>query len=205
LLANVIASRDASRMGKAWVTIASALCGFMCGSSFSERADAEPVKDPWRSGLSLVLMAGNADGLAVGGQADLGRVAARASFGYFPLLLSLTDPVASQQADPPRYEFFHTYQANADAMLFPVAASPTSRLGLDLGYRYNSELGHGVAFGGQGEFDLWPSASVLAMIMFSVFPDGPERMRAKLGEPDKELNFPFGAGLMGGLGLGLKL
>lgn len=192
-------------MGRSRVITLGVLCGFMCGGAFADQAGAtESVKDPARTGASAVVLAGNSDGLAAGVQFDVGLFATRASIGYFPLLLSLTDPPGDPQPDSPQFEFFHTYQLNADALMFPLAASAKSRLGLDLGYRYNSRLGHGAAFGGQGEFDLWPSTSVLAMIVFSVFPEGNRRVRAALGEPDKELNFPFGAGLSGGLGLGLK-
>jgi hypothetical protein len=150
------------------------------------------------------LLAGNADGLAAGVQLDLAQFALRSSLGYFPLVVSVTDPITTDTPDPPRYEFFNTYQVNAEAILFFMTPSATSRLGADLGYRYNSELGHGVAFGGQGEFDLWSSTSVLAMLTFSVFPNGTDRILKKLNEPDKQLNFPFGAGFNGGLGLGLK-
>jgi hypothetical protein len=211
-------------MGRFRVTTRLVACGFLASvtsistAAFADSDDgdatttedevapatAKPKKDPSRSGVSPVLLAGNADGLAAGVQLDLAQFALRSSLGYFPLVVSVTDPITTDTPDPPRYEFFNTYQVNAEAILFFMTPSATSRLGADLGYRYNSELGHGVAFGGQGEFDLWASTSVLAMLTFSVFPNGTDRILKKLNETDKQLNFPFGAGFNGGLGLGLK-
>jgi hypothetical protein len=169
-----------------------------------EEVTEAPIKDPNRTGFSPVLVAGNADGLAAGAQLDLGVFALRGTFGYFPLLVSLTDPLSSTDPDPPSYEFFHTCQVNVEAMVFFLAPSPKARLGVDAGNRYNSLMGHGIAFGGQGEFDLWSSTSALAMLTLSVYPEGTDRVLSELGDPDKEANFPFGAGFNGGLGLGLK-
>jgi hypothetical protein len=141
--------------------------------------------------------------LAAGAQWNLGVFALRGSFGYFPLVLSVDDDVFDDNA--PSYEVLHSYQLNADAAYYFWAPAKSSRLGLSFGYRYNSELAHGAAVGLQVEADVSKSLAVMVLFALSMYPDGDDRARQALNESSEaKFNFPFGAGLQGGLGIGMR-
>jgi hypothetical protein len=190
-----------------------ALCAvFAVPCSLASAQEAPAVADPpttppaapsaERYGVSPLILAGYSDGIVAGAQWDHGIFALRATAGYMPLLLILADE-ETKQFD--RLELINSAQVNADVLLLPITAGKTSRLGLSLGYRYNTALRHGVALGGQVEAELSDAVTVLAMLNFVVFPEGNQLARDALGDPPGvDFNFPFGAGFQGGMGLGLK-
>src|SRR5690348_3117304 len=100
-------------------------------------------------GLSPLVEIGWYDGCVGGLQVDTGAIALRATGGYFPILLLVTE--RDRPGDFLDVELLHSAQGNADVIWFFHAPSPRSRIGLSLGYHYNSILQHGVGLAFQGE------------------------------------------------------
>lgn len=135
-------------------------------------------------------------------QLDTGAIALRATAGYFPILLLVTErdrPGAFLDV-----ELLHSAQGNADVIWFFHAPSPRSRIGLSLGYHYNSILQHGVGLAFQGEAALSGELVIEYTFGLALFPRGSARARDALGRESVDFNFPFGAGFQGGGGAALR-
>lgn len=164
---------------------------------------AEEEREPTvvRNDISPLLIAGNAEGIAGGLQLDGSLFALRGSFGYGPLFATIdeTDAGGAKHLD-----ILHTYQINADAILFFWAPTAESRIGFSGGYRYNSVLGQGGSWGLQAEADVGAHTTLMLSVSTAYFPKGPQRARHALGDPDGPIEFAGGARFFSGVGLGVR-
>jgi len=165
---------------------------------------AEPVSEKVisRYDVSPLFIAGNAEGVGGGLQLDASIFALRGSFTYMPLFAGVGQDEAGNTES---VEALHSYQVNADLLLFFWAPSDASRIGVSGGYRYNDVLRHGVAWGLQVEADLAEHSTLFLSLSTSFFPEGNERALDALGNPEKEVDFLYGPSFLSGLGVGLRL
>jgi hypothetical protein len=149
--------------------------------------------------LGLLLHIGPFSGFGGGVQVGSHDVGLRASVGWTPLLLVLAG--GSQSSD---LKFYSTLQVSPD--LYVAFASPrsTTHLGAQLGYRYSSLLGHGLAGGGYAQFALSRGIDWLLSAGVLIFPDGEDRLRrdqgfsstAQFSFPSPAVNFGISLGLV---------
>lgn len=165
---------------------------------------AEPVREKVisRYDISPLFVAGNSEGLGGGLQLDASIFALRGSFAYMPLFAGVGE---NEAGDTESIEVLHSYQVNADLLMFFWAPSAHSRIGVSGGYRYNDVLDHGVAWGLQVEADLAKHTTLFLSLSTAFFPEGNERALDALGNPDEEVDFVLGPSFMSGLGVGLRL
>ena len=79
----------------------------------------------------------------------------------------------------------------------------TSDIGAQLGYRYNSLLGHGVAVGGYAQIQLNRALDLNLSLGFLVFPDGEDKLKqdqnlpssTSFSFPGPKVNFALSVGL----------
>jgi hypothetical protein len=154
-----------------------------------------------RNGVSPLVMASWAEGIGAGLQLDASILALRGSFAYAPIPAAIGE---TSERDEGRLDALHSYQANADLMLFFWAPTDHSRIGLSGGYRYNDVLGHGGSWGLQVEADVAKHAAIFVSLSTSYFPDGESRALDALGNPDEAVSFPFGARFLTGVGVGFR-
>jgi hypothetical protein len=163
--------------------------------------DSPPSTD--RRGVAPLVQLGWYDGCAGGVQFDAGAIALRASFAYFPVILIVREDGFSAGSDS-SLELLHSAQGNADFLWYFAAPGERSRIGLSVGYRYNTLLLHGVGLAFQGDVTLSDSVRLLYTFGLSLHWQGSDRVRDELGlTSDATFNFPFGAGFQGGAGVGL--
>lgn len=165
---------------------------------------AEPVREKVisRYDISPLFVAGNAEGLSAGLQLDASIFALRGSFAYMPLFAGVGE---NEAGDAKSVEVLHSYQVNADLLMFFWAPSPHSRIGVSGGYRYNDVLDHGVAWGLQVETDVAKHTTIFLSLSTAFFPEGSERAHDALGNPDEKVDFLLGPSFMSGLGVGVRL
>jgi hypothetical protein len=148
--------------------------------------------------LGLMLHIGQLVGFGGGVQAGSRDVGLRASAGWVPLLLAVTNP--NQTVD---LKFHGAFMVAPDAYLRLATVRETTHIGTQAGYRYNSLLGHGLAAGGYVEFALGKMEGLVSGGLM-VFPDGESRVRREEGAPGLRFSFP-GPGVVFGASLGLVI
>jgi hypothetical protein len=156
--------------------LASSFLGFIALSALSSTAFAEGLEkndEPATDGVHPLILAGYSDGLAAGVEFGMGDFALRGSAGYMPLIFSITN---ADDLGFERFEFRNSAQANADVLFLPWARGSGNRVGLSLGYRYNTLLTHGFALGGQVEATLSDDLTLLVMFNLAFYPDGSYRV-----------------------------
>lgn len=167
-------------------------------------SNAAPVREKVisRYDISPLFVAGNSEGVGGGLQLDASIFALRGSFAYMPLLAAIGE---TPEGDAESVELVHSYQVNADLLMFFWAPSDHSRIGVSGGYRYSDVLDHGVAWGLQVEADVGERATLVLSLSAAFFPEGNERALDALGNPNEDVDFVYGPSLMSGLGLGVRL
>lgn len=172
----------------------------------ADRATAAtpPVREKTvvRNDISPLITAGWTTGVGGGLQLDGSVFALRGSFGYAPIFAGIGEDAEGNTED---MEVLHTYQANADLVLFFWAPSARSRIGLSGGYRYNQVFGHGAAWGLEVEADVNEHMTLFLSLQTAYFPDGTERALDALGNPDEPVEFTFGSNFLSGLSVGMRL
>ena len=165
---------------------------------------AEPVREKVisRYDVSPMVFAGNAEGLGGGLQLDASIFALRGTFAYMPLLAGIGE---DEDGSAESIEVLHSYQVNADLLMFFWAPSAASRIGVSGGYRYNGVLNHGIAWGVQVEADVAKHSTIVLSLSTAFFPEGNERALDALGNPDEEVDFVAGPTFQSGIGIGLRL
>jgi hypothetical protein len=133
-----------------------------------------------------------------GGGLQVGPRAAglRASVGWAPFLVALN---TNQSVD---LKFASTLLVSSDLYLRLLSPQPTTHIGAQGGYRYNSLLGHGLAAGLYAQFPLWKIEGLLTGGVL-VFPDGENRFRREENLPGATFSFP-GPGVNFGVSFGLS-
>ena len=155
-----------------------------------------------RYDISPLFIAGWTTGVGGGLQLDGSVFALRGSFGYAPVFAAIGE---TPEGDVEDFEVLHSYQANADLLLFFWAPSDHSRIGVSGGYRYSNVLGHGAAWGLEVEADVNDHMTLLLSLSTAYFPDGTERALDALGNPNEPVEFMFGSNFVGGLSIGMRL
>jgi hypothetical protein len=172
----------------------------------ADRATAAtpPVREKTvvRNDISPLILAGWAHGVGGGLQLDGSVFALRGSFGYAPVFAEIGETPEGEAED---MEVLHTYQANADLLLFFWAPSDHSRIGVSGGYRYNNVLGHGAAWGLEVEADVSQHATLFLSLSTAYFPEGNNGALDALGNPDEPVEFTFGSNFLSGLSVGMRL
>ena len=148
--------------------------------------------------LGLMLHIGQLVGFGGGVQAGSRDVGLRASVGWVPMLLAVTNP--NQTTD---FKFHGAFMVAPDAYLRLATARKTTYVGAQAGYRYNSLLGHGLAAGGYVEFALGKMEGLVSAGLM-VFPDGENRVRRDERAPGLQFSFP-GPSIVFGASLGLVI
>ncbi|HKU44091.1 MAG TPA: hypothetical protein VJR89_38285 [Polyangiales bacterium] len=144
------------------------------------------------------------DGVVTGLQLDLGATAIRASGGYMPLVLLVSPDDTNGELDVfSTLEVLHSGQFNTDLLWYFWGPTRQSRIGLSLGYHYNTILKHGAGLAFQGEAALDVDVSIYYTLGLAVYWRGDAHAERELGRSDASFNFPFGAGLQGGAAIGL--
>ena len=180
---------------------ASALAQTVADQGTTETAPVQE-KTVVRYDISPLFMAGQTHGVGGGLQLDGSVFALRGSFGYMPIFAAIGEDSEGNAED---FEALHSYQANADLLLFFWAPSDHSRIGVSGGYRYNNVLGHGGAWGLEVEADVAKHMTLMLSLSTAYFPDGTERAVDALGNPDEPVEFPFGSTFMSGVSIGMRL
>ena len=153
--------------------------------------------------FALLVEVGQAAGVSAGAQLSMGRLGLRALGGWNPVTILASDPDTFQARS---FHIFSTGQLTADAFALPFEGTPGVLIGVAGGYRYNTLLGHG--FGAGVEIQIARSRHVGWHIHggLNYFPDGESNLiREKHLPADSQFNFPFGAGLQGGVSFGIAL
>ncbi len=165
---------------------------------------AEPVHEKVisRYDVSPLLVAGFAEGVGGGLQLDASIFALRGSFTYMPLIAGVGE---DSEGNAESVEALHSYQANADLLMFFWAPSAASRIGVSGGYRYHDVLSHGIGWGLQAEVDVAKHATLVLSLSTSFFPEGNTQALEALGNPDEKVEFLQGPTFMSGLGIGMRL
>jgi len=142
---------------------------------------AEPEPPPEHRGLSLLLNAGQYSAFGAGLGFGNRTVGVRASAGWSPLLL------VEEQGSSSSLKFYSSWMVAPDVYARLLSPQPTSDIGAQAGYRYDSLLGHGLAVGGYGQIALSRSLDANVSIGFLVYPDGENRLK-------REKNLPSSTG-----------
>jgi hypothetical protein len=116
--------------------------------------------------LHIGLYSGFGGGVALG-TADAG---VRASVGWTPLLTVLMSGSDSE------LHFYGGLQISPDLYASLFSPRPTTRVGVQGGYRYNTLLGHGAALGGYAQFAVGGALDALLSAGLVVYPDGEDRL-----------------------------
>ncbi len=138
-----------------------------------------PVAEPMaargaeRGPIGFLLHIGPFSGFGAGVSLGSRAIGLRASGGWTPAFLVLQTSSGST-AD---IKFYSTWQVSPDVYVRLFNPRPTTDIGLQAGYRYNSLFGHGVAAGGYAQFGLGRSFDGFVSGGFLVFPDGEDRLR----------------------------
>jgi len=166
--------------------------------------ETAPVREKTvtRYDISPLFMAGMAHGVGGGLQLNGSVFALRGSFGYMPVFAAIGEDSEGNAED---FKALHSYQANADLLLFFWAPSDHSRIGVSGGYRYNNVLGHGAAWGLEVEADVAKHMTLMLSLSTAYFPEGNERALDALGNPDKSVEFAFGSNFLSGASVGMRL
>ena len=165
---------------------------------------AEPAREKVisRYDVSPLVFAGNAEGLGAGLQLDASIFALRGSFAYMPMFAGVGE---DEQGNAETIEVLHSYQVNADLLVFFWAPNAVSRIGVSGGYRYNDVLDHGIAWGLQIEADVAKHSTVVLSLSTAFFPEGNEGALDALGNPNEQVDFVAGPTFQSGIGIGLRL
>jgi hypothetical protein len=160
-----------------------------------------PLPDPYWPHYGLIFEAGLTTGLAVGGQLRLDRLGIRASAGYNPVVIAVTDDETFKLEE---VHVFSSLQVNADVFALPLEGARGVHLGLVGGYKYNSLLGNGFSVGVEAQIRRTRHFGYHILFGVGIFPDGSERVSEKRDLPaDADYNFPFGAGVQSGATFGV--
>jgi hypothetical protein len=122
--------------------------------------------------LGLTLQLGEYSGFGVGLQLGSRDVGLRAAVGWTPLLL-----VAQDQFDSTQLDFYGALQVSPDLYVRLLTFQGKTDLGLQVGYRYSSLLGHGAALGGYVQFALHRTADVFVAGGLMIYPDGEAHLK----------------------------
>lgn len=165
---------------------------------------AEPAREKVisRYDISPLVFAGFAEGVGGGLQLDASIFALRGSFTYMPLIAGVGE---NSEGDTESVEVLHSYQVNADLLMFLWAPNADARLGVSGGYRYHDVLSHGIGWGLQGEVDVAKHATLVFSLSTSFFPEGNTRALDALGNPNEDVDFVQGPSFMSGVGIGMRL
>lgn len=165
---------------------------------------SEPVREKVisRYDVSPLLVASFAEGVGAGLQLDASIFALRGSFTYMPVIAGVGE---DSDGNAESVEVLHSYQANADLLMFFWAPSAYSRIGVSGGYRYHDVLSHGIGWGLQAEVDVAKHATLVLSLSTSFFPEGNTQALDALGNPDEKVEFVQGPSFMSGLGVGMRL
>ncbi|GEJ58786.1 hypothetical protein [Anaeromyxobacter diazotrophicus] len=120
--------------------------------------------------LGLTLQAGPFAGFGAGLQVGTPDVGVRAAVGWTPLLL-----VSTGSSD---LHFYSTLQVSPDLYVRLLSLRTTTHLGAQMGYRYSSALGHGLAVGGYLQFALYRAVDGLVTGGLLLYPDGEAHLRS---------------------------
>ena len=168
-------------------------------------ADVEVEKEGTRGigPFALLLEVGQAAGVSAGAQVSMGHMGIRVLAGWNPVTVLASDPDTLQARS---FHLFSTGQLTVDGFALPIEGAEGVLIGLAGGYRYNTLLGSG--FGAGVDIQIARSRHVGWHIHagLNYFPDGESNViREKDLPPGTETNFPFGAGLQGGVSFGIAL
>jgi hypothetical protein len=107
--------------------------------------------------------------------------------------------------ETPSLDFYSTWQVNADLYVLFSEPTPRSAIGATVGYKGNTDLGHGGGIGFYAEIDAHQAVSYFLIGGLYLFPRGESRLRDRENVPSAvEFNFP-GPGLSWGINLGIVL
>jgi hypothetical protein len=122
------------------------------------------------------------------------------SGGWSPLLIAWANP-----GEVPGIRFVGGYQLDLDLSVFVAEVGPQASVAATPGYRFNTELGHGIGVGGYAELSFSAGFALRAILGLQIYPSGDDRIRGRDDVPDDaEFGFP-GPQLQGGIGLALLL
>src|SRR5262249_22322479 len=130
------------------------------------RAQTPEQPQPEHRGLSLLLTAGPYSGFGGGLGFGTRDVGVRGAIGWSPLILVVEGPTGSE------VKFYSSWIAGPDLYFRLLRPRPPTDIGGLVGYRYDSLLGHGLAFGGYAQVELSRALDVNVTVGFLVFPDG---------------------------------
>ena len=149
-------------------------------------AQASSSQPPDHHGLSLLLTAGGYEAFGGGlgfGSRDMGI---RGTGGWAPVIIGLDNGSGGTDI-----KFYNGFQAGGDGYLRIWSPQPTSDIGAQVGYRYNSQLGHGLAAGGYFQLALNRSLDLNVSFGLLVFPDGEDKLKQEQNlPPSTTFSFP---------------
>ena len=146
---------------------------------------AARAAEPEHRGLSLLLNAGDYSGFGAGLAFGTGDLGVRGFGGWAPILIVV------EEAGSSNLKFYSSLLAGGDVYFRLFKPQPSSDVGVQAGYRYSSALGHGLAFGGYGQFALSRSVEINVSLGVLVYPDGEDRLRTEENIPSSTtFSFP---------------
>lgn len=141
-----------------------------------------------RTGVALVAAAGLHTGLGLGMRAGTGDIGIEVIGGYQPLVALWEQP----QGRDFNVDTGSSGQVLAELYLTPIHPTPSSSIGLKVGYRYNSVLEHGTGFALTFLVDLSQHLALEVAAGAAVFPGAQSRLKAELGVPS-DANVVYGS------------
>jgi hypothetical protein len=139
------------------------------------------------------------DGIGGGIRVGDARLGVQVIGGWQPLF------VASQtdSSQPPDIDVYSTLQANADVYVLFSEPTPRSSIGMTVGYKGSTHLGHGAGIGFYVAIDAHERVSYFLIGGVTWFPNGEDQLRDKKSiAMDREFSFP-GPALNAGVNLGV--
>jgi hypothetical protein len=193
-------------LGVAWAApaFAQAVPGEPAGPNQARPPAPEPAvhggmstRGDGRGPFALLLHVGPYSGFGGGVAVGTPDVGVRASVGWTPLLTVLT---SGSDTD---LHFYGGFQISPDLYARLLHPRPTTHVGVQGGYRYNTLFGHGAAVGGYAQFGLSGAIDALISMGVVVFPDGEDRLKRDQNlAPGTSFSFP-GPSVNFGVSLGL--
>jgi hypothetical protein len=148
-----------------------------------------------------VVLLGLADGAGVGIVGIKGDYGAQVSIAWLPVVITTN----ALQPAISRILLVHGYQFSGQVFMLPWRFTRIWRMGLQAGYRWHDQLGHGGTFGLTNAISLGTEMTLWASLAFSFHPSAEDRVRAEQGFSEgTDLNWPLSVGLQGGMGAGLS-
>jgi len=146
--------------------------------------------------VGVMLHLGAFTGMGAGVQIGTPAVGLRLSGGWEPTLLALTQPDGTS-----KLKFYSSFLASPDLYVRLASPRSTLQLGAEVGYRYSTLLGSGVAVGGYAQVSLG-KLELLVNGGLLVFPSGETRLKQKHDLSGYEFSFP-GPNVNLGISVGL--